>query len=103
VLIKNIFTTNCFLLVLPINLLKRQVFSSFGQAQPTRVSFTIANPSLKNREIDIRYFDNTRYAPSGYGYDLTALGRLNNRGLKSWHEPMTWTWSRSGYRDGMRI
>jgi len=49
-------------------------FSSFGQAQPARVSFTIANPSLKNREIDIRYFDNTRYAPSGYGYDLIALG-----------------------------
>jgi uncharacterized membrane protein YphA (DoxX/SURF4 family) len=51
-------------------------FSSFGQPQaaPARVTFTIANPSLKNREIDIRYFDNTRNAPSGYGYDLTALG-----------------------------
>lgn len=50
-------------------------FSCFGQTQavPARVSFTIANPSLKNREIDIRYFDSSANEPRGYGYDLAAL------------------------------
>lgn len=47
----------------------------FGQNSPApaRVSFTISNPSLKNREIDIRYFDARRQSASGYGYALPAL------------------------------
>ena len=51
-------------------------FSGFGQTPepPARVSFTIANPSLKSREIDIRYFDAAENKPRGYGYALDALG-----------------------------
>ncbi len=49
----------------------------FGAAQkatePVRVSFTVNNPSLKSREIDIRYFDNTGKKAAGYGYGLNAL------------------------------
>jgi uncharacterized membrane protein YphA (DoxX/SURF4 family) len=49
----------------------------FGAAQkvtePVRVSFTVSNPSLKAREIDIRYFNNTGKKAAGYGYGLNAL------------------------------
>lgn len=46
--------------------------SGFGQTN-TGVSFTVNNPGLKTREIDIRYFDSTQQKPRGYGYDLGAL------------------------------
>jgi uncharacterized membrane protein YphA (DoxX/SURF4 family) len=41
--------------------------------EPVRVSFTVTNPSLKAREIDIRYFDNNGRKAAGYGYGLNAL------------------------------
>lgn len=41
--------------------------------EPARVSFTVSNPSLKSREIDIRYYDNVRKGTAGYGYGLNAL------------------------------
>ncbi|MCC6459344.1 MAG: DoxX family protein [Saprospiraceae bacterium] len=47
-------------------------FAQTGTA-PVRVSFTVSNPSLKNRAIDIRHFDARRQTASGYGYDLNAL------------------------------
>lgn len=50
-------------------------FSGAAQqdAEPARVSFTISNPSLKAREIDIRYFNNVGKRAAGYGYGLNAL------------------------------
>jgi uncharacterized membrane protein YphA (DoxX/SURF4 family) len=44
------------------------------QTELVRVSFTISNPSLKAREIDIRYFDSNGKRAAGYGYTLNALG-----------------------------
>lgn len=50
-------------------------FMGFSQTQngPQRVSFTLSNPSLKTRSIDIRYFDPVKKQSSGYGYDLGGL------------------------------
>lgn len=46
--------------------------SGFSQTN-AGVSFTVNNPGLKTREIDIRYFDATQQKSRGYGYDLGAL------------------------------
>ena len=42
--------------------------------KPPRVRFTISNPSLSAREIDIRYFNKNLQMSAGYGYSLNALG-----------------------------
>jgi uncharacterized membrane protein YphA (DoxX/SURF4 family) len=42
-----------------------------AQANPSpRISFTINNPSLRVRNIEIRHFDDESKKTSGYGYDL---------------------------------
>ena len=40
---------------------------------PVRVSFTLANPGLSTKAIDIRYFDFAQSKASGYGYHLGGL------------------------------
>ncbi len=49
--------------------------SSFGQhsTAPIAVSFTVSNPSLKTKKIDIRYYDALAEKARGYGYDLGAF------------------------------
>lgn len=42
-------------------------------SNPVRVSFTLANPGLSTKVIDIRYFDYTQTKASGYGYHLGGL------------------------------
>jgi len=38
-----------------------------------RVSFTLSNPSLRTRIIDIRYYGSSSRKQSGYGYEMGAL------------------------------
>lgn len=38
-----------------------------------RVSFTLSNPSLRTRILDIAYYGNASRKQSGYGYELGAL------------------------------
>ncbi len=63
---KNLAVTAC-LLCLP--------FIGFSQAskEMRRVSFTLSNPSLKARSIDIRHFNPVTKQSSGYGYQLGGL------------------------------
>lgn len=56
-----------FLLLLPCCGFSQQ------QAPPARVSFTVSNPGLKARELDIRYFDQSGKKAAGYGYGLNGL------------------------------
>ncbi|MBN8682749.1 MAG: hypothetical protein J0L99_08845 [Chitinophagales bacterium] len=42
--------------------------------KPARVRFTVSNPSLSARQIDIRYFNKGLQIRAGYGYTLNALG-----------------------------
>lgn len=45
-----------------------------SQAQTTRVSFTIKNPSLKSRTVDFKSYSSTNERfMAGYGYGLNAL------------------------------
>ena len=49
------------------------IFAQKNIESNPRVSFTISNPTLKMREVNIRYFDQQAFEPRGYGYDLGAL------------------------------
>lgn len=64
--VKNSLLAAC-LLCLP--------FMGFSQTTNgvQRVSFTLSNPSLKARSIDIRHYDPVKKQSSGYGYDLGGL------------------------------
>jgi uncharacterized membrane protein YphA (DoxX/SURF4 family) len=46
---------------------------SAGQPLPQRVRFTVSNPTLCNRSIDIRHFDHATRKTRGYGYELASL------------------------------
>lgn len=45
---------------------------------PQRVSFTLSNPTLKQVQMDIRYFNATDRKRIGYGYTLGALGSTSD-------------------------
>ena len=57
----------CALLFLSLQL------AAQSTSNPVRVSFTLANPGLSTKVIDIRHFDYTQSKASGYGYDLGGL------------------------------
>lgn len=62
--IKN-FILACTLLI---------TFVSQAQTEPTRVSFTIKNPSLKSRLVDFKSYGATQERfTAGYGYGLNGL------------------------------
>lgn len=48
-------------------------FMSQAQQEPARVSFTVKNPSLKNKMLDFKSFDGESKIIAGYGYSLNAL------------------------------
>jgi uncharacterized membrane protein YphA (DoxX/SURF4 family) len=48
-------------------------FISQAQNEPARVSFTISNPSLKNKMVDFRSYNADNKLIAGYGYGLNAL------------------------------
>lgn len=50
-------------------------FISQAQTEPARVSFTIKNPTLKNKLIGFNSYDTRlQKLTAGYGYGLNALG-----------------------------
>jgi hypothetical protein len=61
--IKNLFIA-CVLLI---------TFISQAQTEPARVSFTIKNPTLKNRTLDFKSYDGQSKMIAAYGYGLNAL------------------------------
>lgn len=56
-----------------ICLLAPQLVFSQKNADVKRVSFTLSNPTLKARDLDIRYFDPSTGKRIGYGYHLGPL------------------------------
>jgi uncharacterized membrane protein YphA (DoxX/SURF4 family) len=62
---KPVLATVCFLFM---------TFMSQAQTEPTRVSFTIKNPSLKSKMVDFKsYSASHERFTSGYGYLLNGL------------------------------
>ena len=50
-------------------------FMSIGQTEPTRVSFTVTNSSMKAKTIEFRSYNNELHKrTAGYGYGLNAFG-----------------------------
>jgi uncharacterized membrane protein YphA (DoxX/SURF4 family) len=47
--------------------------AQIGSTEPARVSFTISNPSLKNKMVDFRSYNADNKMIAGYGYGLNAL------------------------------
>ena len=48
-------------------------FISQAQTEPARVSFTVKNPTLKNKILDFKSYDNQSKMIAAYGYGLNAL------------------------------
>jgi hypothetical protein len=44
-----------------------------SSTEPVRVSFTVKNPTLKNKTLDFKSYDNQSKMIAAYGYGLNAL------------------------------
>jgi uncharacterized membrane protein YphA (DoxX/SURF4 family) len=61
--------TACFSIITFIS----QAQTGATSTEPARVSFTIANPSLKNKMVDFKSYNADNKMIAGYGYGLNAL------------------------------
>jgi hypothetical protein len=66
--IKNLFIA-CTLLVTFIS----HAQTGSPSTEPARVSFTVKNPTLKNKTLDFKSYDNQSKMIAAYGYGLNAL------------------------------
>ena len=48
-------------------------FMSQAQTEPARVSFTVKNPTLKNKTLDFKSYDSQSKMIAAYGFGLNAL------------------------------
>lgn len=60
-------------IILLLFLFTSQLLAAQNANPAPRVSFTLSNPSLRTRIIDIRYYGNGTQKQSGYGYEMGAL------------------------------
>lgn len=70
--LRSSFTTKSIVVAGCLVLLPMVGFSQ-EQAEVKRVSFSLGNPSLKAKDLEVRYFDPTTKKSAGYGFHLGPL------------------------------
>lgn len=60
-------------IILLLFLFSTNLLSAQSPNPAPRVSFTLSNPSLRTRIIDIRYYGDASQKKAGYGYEMNAL------------------------------